>query len=83
MDIGKESNEIYPDYDFMSFQEVSIKQIMRMDFPNGFINNYKIVYMAVSNNTVSIFYNKNTILLKNWRKFNKNTGPSPIFDCSF
>jgi hypothetical protein len=64
MDVGKEPDEIYPDYDFMSFQEVRIKQIMRMDFPNGFINNYKIIYMAIGNNTVSIFYNKKYHLIK-------------------
>ena len=64
MEIGKEPNEIYPDYDFMSFQEVRINHIMNIDFPKGFINNYKIVYMNVGNNTVSIFYNKKYHLIK-------------------
>ncbi len=64
LDVGKEPNEIYPDYDFMSLQEVAVKKIMRMGFPNGFINNYKIVYMAVGIILFPYFIIKNTILLK-------------------
>ena len=64
MDVGKEPNEIYPDYDFMSFQEVAVKKIMLMGFPSGFINNYKIVYVSIGNDTVSIFYNKKYHLIK-------------------
>lgn len=84
MDIGKEPNEIYPDYDFMSFQEISVKQIMSMDFPNGFINNYKIVCMNIGNNTVSIFYNKKYNLIKKiGGNLAKNRDPRPFLIAIF
>ena len=44
LEVGKEPNEIYPNYDFMAFQEVAVKKIYQIDFPKRFIGNYNYIF---------------------------------------
>ena len=58
LNIGKEKNEIYPNYDFISLQECSLKNLKKLNFPSQFINNYKKSSSKYKSNTIITLYNK-------------------------
>jgi len=64
LEVGKEPNETYPNYDFMAFQEVAVKKIYQIDFPKRFIGNYNVECSYIGNNAISVFYKKKFNLIK-------------------
>jgi len=58
LSLGKEKNELYPNYDFIALQETSIKHLKKINLPKDFIKNYKYKYSKVGPNTVITLYHK-------------------------
>ncbi len=72
--IGLESGETYPDYDFMSFQELELDKFAMLKLPFIFLNNYKYETVSHGNNSLITFYKKKYNLIKKRQGFYNENG---------
>lgn len=71
--IGLEEGERYPDYDFMSFQELEMDKFEMLRLPLIFMKNYRNVTISHGNNTLITFYkNKYNLIRKREGYYEEN-----------